>query len=66
MFEVRPDVMHYVVLSYLLGYLRPVGPGYDKGRGERLREEVDPQYKCDFFKWQSDVKRAALRESKKR
>ncbi|KZV72460.1 DNase I-like protein [Peniophora sp. CONT] len=44
---------------------RPVGPGYDKGRGERLREEVDHQYKCDFFKWQSDVKRASLRESKK-
>ncbi|KAI0046514.1 DNase I-like protein [Auriscalpium vulgare] len=40
---------------------RPVGPGYDKGRSERLREEVDPQYKCDFFKWASEVKREALR-----
>ncbi|KAI0306049.1 Endonuclease/exonuclease/phosphatase [Multifurca ochricompacta] len=40
---------------------RPVGPGYDKGRSERLREEVDHQYKCDFFKWASDVKREAKR-----
>jgi AP endonuclease 2 len=36
---------------------RPVGPGYDKGRSERLREEVDHRYKCDFFKWASDAKR---------
>ncbi|KAI0060652.1 DNase I-like protein [Artomyces pyxidatus] len=40
---------------------RPVGPGYDKGRSERLREEVDHQYKCNFFKWGSDAKRDALR-----
>jgi AP endonuclease 2 len=40
---------------------RPVGPGYDKGRTERLREEVDHQYKCNFFKWASDVKREAVR-----
>jgi AP endonuclease-2 len=33
-----------------------VGPGYDKGKAERLREEVDPTWKCDFFKWSSDVK----------
>jgi AP endonuclease-2 len=38
---------------------RPVGPGYDKGRHERLREEVDHQYKCNFFMWVSDAKRAA-------
>jgi AP endonuclease-2 len=38
---------------------RPVGPGYDKGRHERLREEVDHQYKCNFFMWASDAKRAA-------
>jgi AP endonuclease 2 len=38
---------------------RPVGPGYDKGRNERLREEVDHQYKCNFFMWASDAKRAA-------
>jgi len=38
---------------------RPVGPGYDKGRNERLREEVDHQYKCNFFMWTSDVKRVA-------
>ncbi|TEB36838.1 DNase I-like protein [Coprinellus micaceus] len=36
---------------------RPVGPGYDKGKSERLREHVDPQYRCDFFKWSSDVRR---------
>ncbi|KAI4521423.1 DNase I-like protein [Schizophyllum commune Loenen D] len=36
---------------------RPVGPGYDKGRAERRREDVDPQYKCDFFKWKSDVRK---------
>ncbi|KAI9464466.1 Endonuclease/exonuclease/phosphatase [Lactarius psammicola] len=41
---------------------RPVGPGYDKGRSERLREEVDHQYKCNFFKWASDVKREANAE----
>ncbi|KAK1219620.1 Class II abasic (AP) endonuclease [Marasmius sp. AFHP31] len=29
--------------------LRSVGPGYDKGHAERLREDVDPQYKCKFF-----------------
>ncbi|KAI0314600.1 Endonuclease/exonuclease/phosphatase [Amylostereum chailletii] len=40
---------------------RPVGPGYDKGRGERLREEVDHRYKCNFFKWASDVKKEASR-----
>lgn len=40
---------------------RPVGPGYDKGKGERLREEVDHRYKCNYFKWASDVKRAAQR-----
>ena len=42
---------------------RPVGPGYDKGRSERRREEVNHQYKCDFFKWASDVKREAMRSS---
>ncbi|KAI5894511.1 DNase I-like protein [Schizophyllum commune H4-8] len=36
---------------------RPVGPGYDKGRAERRREDVDPQYKCDFFRWKSDVRK---------
>ena len=38
---------------------RPVGPGYDRGRNERLREEVDHRYKCNFFMWSSDAKRAA-------
>ncbi|EDR06754.1 uncharacterized protein LACBIDRAFT_299606 [Laccaria bicolor S238N-H82] len=40
---------------------RPVGPGYDKGRGERLREHVDPHWKCDFFKWSSEVRREMVR-----
>ncbi|KAJ7113904.1 Endonuclease/exonuclease/phosphatase [Mycena epipterygia] len=35
---------------------RPVGPGYDKGKAERLREEVDPTWRCDFFKWSSEVR----------
>ncbi|KAH9004538.1 Endonuclease/exonuclease/phosphatase [Lactarius hatsudake] len=47
-------------------------PGPNKGRTfylcarpgrERLREEVDHQYKCNFFKWASDVKREAMRSS---
>jgi len=38
---------------------RPVGPGYDKGRSERLREEVDHRYKCNFFMWSKDARRAA-------
>ncbi|KAK7056384.1 Class II abasic (AP) endonuclease [Paramarasmius palmivorus] len=41
---------------------RPVGPGYDMGRGERLREDVDPQYRCNFFKWASDVRREMRKE----
>jgi len=38
------------------------GPGYDKGRHERLREEVDHhwQYKCNFFMWASDAMRCEL------
>ncbi|KAH9933485.1 Endonuclease/exonuclease/phosphatase [Fomitopsis serialis] len=39
---------------------RPVGPGYDKGKGERLREEVNHEYRCNFFKWASEVKKEAL------
>ncbi|KAH9947028.1 DNase I-like protein [Amylocystis lapponica] len=42
---------------------RPVGPGYDKGKNERLREEVDPRYRCNYFKWASEVKREALQKS---
>ncbi|KAF8649387.1 hypothetical protein AX16_005828 [Volvariella volvacea WC 439] len=44
---------------------RPVGPGYDKGRTERLREEVDPQWRCNFFKWTSDVRRETRKEKGK-
>ena len=42
---------------------RPVGPGYDRGKAERLREEVNHQYKCNFFKWASDVRKEATRTS---
>jgi AP endonuclease 2 len=42
---------------------RPVGPGYDKGKGERLREEVDHRYRCNFFKWSNDVRREAKDKS---
>ncbi|CAE6401500.1 unnamed protein product [Rhizoctonia solani] len=35
----------------------PMGPGYDSGKSTRLREEVDPRYRCNYFKWASDVKR---------
>ncbi|KAJ7173277.1 Endonuclease/exonuclease/phosphatase [Mycena filopes] len=35
---------------------RAVGPGYDRGKAERLREEVDPTWRCDFFKWASEVR----------
>ncbi|KAF5328238.1 hypothetical protein D9619_013429 [Psilocybe cf. subviscida] len=41
---------------------RPVGPGYDKGRSERLREQVDPQWRCDFFKWSSDARKERARK----
>ncbi|KAL4062343.1 Endonuclease/exonuclease/phosphatase [Scleroderma citrinum] len=36
---------------------RPVGPGYDKGKGERPRDEVNHAYRCSFFKWAAEVKR---------
>ncbi|KAF9067492.1 Endonuclease/exonuclease/phosphatase [Rhodocollybia butyracea] len=34
---------------------RPVGPGYDRGRSERPREEVDARWKCNFFVWSSEL-----------
>ena len=39
----------------------PVGPGYDKGRSERPREQVDHHWRCDFFKWSSDVRKEMMR-----
>ncbi|TCD69098.1 Class II abasic (AP) endonuclease [Steccherinum ochraceum] len=42
---------------------RPVGPGWDKGKSERLRDEVDHQYRCNYFKWASDVTRDASNSS---
>lgn len=40
----------------------PVGPGYDKGKGERPREEVDYRYRCNFFKWSATVRSEALKK----
>ncbi|KAJ4479755.1 hypothetical protein C8J55DRAFT_560904 [Lentinula edodes] len=34
---------------------RPVGPGYDKGRSERPREEVDSKWKGNYSVWSSDI-----------
>ena len=45
---------------------RPVGPGYDRGKAESLREEVNPRYKCNFFKWASDVRKESMRSSTSR
>jgi AP endonuclease-2 len=42
---------------------RPLGPGYDKGREERLREEVDHRYRCNYFKWSTEVKKEALKDT---
>ncbi|KAF5361958.1 hypothetical protein D9756_002784 [Leucocoprinus leucothites] len=38
---------------------RPVGPGWDRGKAERLREEVDLTYRCNFFRWSSDWRKQA-------
>lgn len=48
--------------DYLLS--RPVGPGYDKGKAERLREHVDSTWRCDFFKWKTDVWAERRREER--
>ena len=48
----------------IFGECRPVGPGYDRGKAERLREEVNPKYRCNFFKWASDVKKEAIRAAR--
>ncbi|ORY33511.1 Endonuclease/exonuclease/phosphatase [Naematelia encephala] len=29
----------------------PVGAGYDTGRSKRPREDVNPNFRCDFFLW---------------
>ncbi|KAF8552229.1 DNase I-like protein [Imleria badia] len=42
---------------------RPVGPGYDKGKGERAREEVDHTHRCSFFMWSANVRREALKKN---
>ncbi|WVR07703.1 exodeoxyribonuclease III [Kwoniella sp. DSM 27419] len=31
----------------------PVGAGYDTGRTKRPREDVNPNFRCDFFLWDS-------------
>ncbi|BGP12455.1 hypothetical protein JCM10213_006979 [Rhodosporidiobolus nylandii] len=35
---------------------RSVGPGYDKGQA---KIHVNPEYRCDFFQWETSVKRPA-------
>ncbi|GAA6055549.1 hypothetical protein JCM3770_006781 [Rhodotorula araucariae] len=35
---------------------RPVGPGYDQGQAKL---HVDPQWRCNFFQWETSVKRPA-------
>jgi AP endonuclease-2 len=47
-----------------LNVYRPVGPGYDAGKSVRAREDVNPEYRCNFFKWASEVRREAMREGK--
>lgn len=42
---------------------RPVGPGWDKGKGERPRDEVNHAYRCNFFKWAAEVKRGSSTKS---
>ncbi|KAF7320976.1 DNA-(apurinic or apyrimidinic site) lyase [Mycena chlorophos] len=39
---------------------RPVGPGYDAGKGNRRRHEVDDQWRCDYFKWASDARKEEM------
>ncbi|GAA5856268.1 hypothetical protein JCM8547_000845 [Rhodosporidiobolus lusitaniae] len=34
----------------------PVGPGYDQGQAKL---HVDPQYRCNYFAWETSVKRPA-------
>lgn len=51
-----------LMVGWLILQYRPVGPGYDKGKNERLRDEVDHQYKCNYFKWSSDLKREPSRK----
>ena len=57
MLEVRYQCPHSVDDLTRFRINRPVGPGWDRGKGERLRDEVDHRYKCNYFKWASDVKR---------
>ncbi|KAM0755519.1 DNase I-like protein [Meredithblackwellia eburnea MCA 4105] len=35
---------------------RPVGPGYDQGQA---KHKVNPEYRCNFFAWETSVKRPA-------
>lgn len=47
----------YVTCAFQPACFRPVGPGWDKGKSERLRDEVDHRHRCNYFKWSSDLKR---------
>lgn len=35
---------------------KPVGPGWDNGRSKRPRDEVNTEFRCDFFIWDSAVR----------
>lgn len=43
---------------------RPLGAGYDMGKAKRRREEVDMQYRCNFFKWASEVRKDSLQNER--
>ena len=52
--------MYACIHALLTATFRPVGPGWDKGKGERRRDEVNHAYRCKFFKWAADVKRGSV------
>ena len=59
-----PSTLSSLLTFLLICCIRPVGPGYDKGRTDRLREQVNPQFRCNFFKWSSEVRKQMRNESK--
>lgn len=41
---------------------RPVGPGYEGSKAPKVKHDAESaQYRCDYFSWDSDVKRDAKR-----
>ena len=59
------DSQHGVCMytRILIPTSRPVGPGWDKGKGERPRDEVNHACRCNFFKWAAEVKRGSSTKS---